>query len=300
MFISYASTATWTMSQVISDIAALTTGAELTAMSASCNQALSSKTGTAAAGWQIHDSAASAANGGAVIKAQDRDSVSTKYCGLIGASATVLNGYVYNNWNSSTHAGTSASTAVNLTFPAGQAFTLSIFTTKEYIVIILDNTANSIIFGEILRDTPFIDKNILPIQPVQFVTNLIGFVSPISALYSTTVRNTSTGATIISPVFRSMTIGARVGAGSENYAAYGRQYQRPDGSTFYPVNPIFIGYYDPVSATNQLYYGRMADSGGHSMLFAGPNIPNAYSGDIMIIAGQQYKYYPSGILVPLK
>lgn len=300
MFISYASTSTWTMPQVISDIAALTTGAELTAMSASCNQALSSKIGTAAAGWQIHDSAASAAYGGVVIKAQDRDSVSTKYCGLIASSSATLHGYVYNNWNSATHAGTNASASISINLPAGQAFTLSIFTTKEYIVIILDNTTNSIIFGEILRDTPFIDKNILPIQPVHFVTSFSGFNSFSPLLYSTTVRNTSTGAAIATPGFRSMTLGARVGTSSENYAAYGRQYQRPDGSTFYPVNPIFIGYSDPASATNLLYYGRMADSGGHSMLFAGPNIPSAYPGDIMIIAGHQYKYYPSGFLVPLK
>ena len=218
-------------------------------------------------------------------------------------SATQILGYVHDAWNASTHAGTNTSTSVPINLPAGNAFTLNIFVTKEYISIIYEqnasNGSSSIIFGEILRDTPFIDKLQTPVQPVHFITSIYVLANAVPDIYGTVLRNPSTGATVTTPGYRSMTLAARSTANiSEKSVAAATQYLRPDGTTFYPVAPIFIGWLD---GTNLIFYGRLADNNGHSFLYCAINLPAAANGDIMVINGMNYKYYPNhGILVPVK
>ena len=85
----------------------------------------------------------------------------------------------------------------------------------------------------------------------------------------------------------------------EHAVATAKQYLRPDGTTFYPVSPVFIGWND--GSNNIIFYGRLADNSGHSLLYCAINLPAAANGDIMVINGMNYKYYPNhGILVPVK
>ena len=95
-----------TAAQILSDVIAILTGeTNVNNLSASCNKATTTITATVAAGWTLHDGAASATS--KVIKAPYADDAATfKYAEISIPDNNGVRMYGYETFNATTHTGT--------------------------------------------------------------------------------------------------------------------------------------------------------------------------------------------------
>lgn len=133
MYAKYVSTASATTTNIIQDIAALLTGAAISSLSTSCDQANTTLTSTVAPGWTTVDTAPT--GGGVVVSAPDADGLTTKYLQL-----SIPGGYfaltTYETWNTATHTGTRSTTSGNIGSISNNAvYTYYIFATPRSVYI---------------------------------------------------------------------------------------------------------------------------------------------------------------------
>ena len=113
MYAKYVTNATSTLANVIADIAALLCGGSIASLSSSCDKVNSTLVSTVAPGWTAYDISGSVANSGRVISCADAGALTTKYANIMSPGAGSIDVLVYDAFNSGTHTGTNASTAVN-------------------------------------------------------------------------------------------------------------------------------------------------------------------------------------------
>lgn len=306
MYCYYTANASWTMTQVIDDIAALCSGTLVASLSASCNKPSSYQTGTTiSAGWTIHDSDTAQSTKGVVLSCADVDNLTTKYCNIWG-SGTSINMRTVEDWNATNNTTTNAGSSWAMsTAAAGVAFSLHIFCTPQYISISFSTTSNNGVFClEVLRDTPYLnDATTDPL--VAFIGHYGQLHAVQSNFYIPRLRNPKTGATLLTTAagFTPMTVGPRYMNGVTGIVQVNQTTPVLDssGNSFHQVYPMLWGWLD-TAFPNMVYHGRTAaNASGYPPMYTRCDINAALVGDTMVVDGVNFMYVSTsyGVLFPI-
>lgn len=305
MYAKYVANSSWTLAQVMADFTALMTGTLLANLSASCNIAASEQTNTIAAGWTLHDDATGQQTG-YVIKVADKDAITTKYINMYSASTTSLYFRALEDWDVSLNTTTNASTATAaMTLGAvGAAFTILVFCTPEYILLVNTSSGtNHIGHYEILRDTPFLyNATVKPLVHCVFQNTY--FHSASSQFYLPRLMNPKTGATLVTTdaalVPTTYNLHWVTSITGVNQTVQQTPLLDSSGNQFHMTQPICMAWVD--TARHQtVHLGRVAANvNGRAPLFTRCDITGAALGDLMTIDGTDYVYASQsyGLLYP--
>lgn len=298
MYCYYYTTASWTLTQVADDLAAILTGADISSLSASCNKTLSHKNGTTIApGWEMHDSNTGQSVKGFVIKAPDVDALTTKYVNIWTSGTVSITLRVLEDWDAAANTTTNAGhthTAMSLG-TVGVAVALHIIATPQYILISNGSAGNnSVGHMEVLRDTPYLaDATVKPLVHMSFHGQQL-YASNANNFFLPRLRNPRTGATLLttSAGLLPMTIGPRylnavtqvvqVNTTNPTIAS--------DGSSFNQAYPAMFGWLDSTQP-NVVYHGRAAsNANGYPPVFLRADLTGAQIGDLIRIDDTDYIY----------
>lgn len=306
MYCYYTANAGWTTTQVVDDIAALCTGAAVSALSASCNKPASYQTGsTISAGWTLHDADTAQATKGVVLSCSDADALSTKYMNLWGSGA-VMQIRSLESWDATNNTTVNASSVPtgHTWGTVGVAFSVHVFCTPQYFWMGRADSDNALMCFEVLRDTPYLASA----SPMP-LTCIVGYITTFHAANNDfrlpRLRNPRTGATLLttSAGFTPMGIGPRYMNATTGVVQVNQTTPTLDsgGNSFHQVTPMLWGWQDG-AYPNMVYHGRTAmNSSGHGPCYTRTSISSAASGDTMVIDGQNYMLVSTGygLLLPI-
>lgn len=162
MYIKYVTTTTASINGVVSDLAALCTGASISSLSSSCDKDASQiLVNTDPAGWTMLDSAGT--SGSKVLTTKDASNTD-KFIAFFPNGTSSFYTNIYDTYNVGTHTGTGGSSVstVPVAFTTGQARTYFILVNQKIIYICDNQGLESCGSLEFSRDADFLSNTSYP------------------------------------------------------------------------------------------------------------------------------------------
>lgn len=192
MHVKYVTTGNPVLAQVISDLALLCTGAQVSSLSASCDPVNTTAVNTVAPGWTLVDNAAP--NSGIVVSAPDMDGLTTKYVRMYAPGSNSFDVVGYEGWNATAHTGTNpTSNSSALTLATNAVNTFWLFATPRTIFISQVSGAGVGAF-EFSRDIQYTKGTTYPTFAVGAVSSIFPTSTSVLPVYAPRIKNaTSAG-----------------------------------------------------------------------------------------------------------
>lgn len=306
MYCYYTTNSSWSMTDVVNDIAALCSGTLVASLSASCNKSLSYQTGTTiSAGWTIYDSDTAQTAKGVVLSCADVDNLSTKYWNVYGNGGTISHRMV-EDWNTSANTTTNAATVRSPSMvTAGVAFSWHIFCTPQYIYV-TSTVSDTLSFGcfEIMRDTPYMaSASPMPLVGLGMDTSTWSVSGNLS--YMARLKHPTSGATLLTTAAGVVpaTISTRLHSVTAGYAQSDSASAcvASDGSLFHPTQPLYWAWYGATAPYSNVLGRTAMNSSGHGPMLIRSSITGAALGDIIVVDGQNYMIasLARGLILPV-
>lgn len=147
MFANYAWNAGATAANIVADLLALVAGADVAALSASCNKALTTRDG-AASGWSVDDAAYGVLRAPCVGGGPASDKLARISCGTKIQLSTV------DSWVSATHTAGYSTTAYDVSLAIAAAGSVSMLATPDVMMLAASDWSVWQIVAEIKREGP--------------------------------------------------------------------------------------------------------------------------------------------------